>query len=98
MRLTLERFGGIAGIPAKPLIVDTAALPSAQAAQLEALAERVLHESAPQQSRGANRPDAFAYELTIEAPQARRVIGFDYAQASAALRELVSAMRAAQTP
>ena len=89
MRLTLERFGGLAGIPAKPLVVDTALLPEQRAKQLERLVEGLVDKSSQ-----ASRPDAFGYELTIEKDGARRVISFDYATASDALKQLVQALRA----
>lgn len=92
MRLTLERFGGLAGIPAKPLVVDTATLPEPRAQQLERLAACVLDEAGASQQ--APHPDAFGYELTIETDRARRVISFDYATASDALKQLIQALRA----
>lgn len=91
MRLTLERFGGIAGVPAKPLVVDSQSLAAPRAVQLEALAREVLRETQPDPVQA---PDSFGYELTIETEAERRVIAFDYAQASAALRELLTALRA----
>lgn len=94
MRLTLERFGGIAALPAKPLILDTSTLPQAEAEQLEKLAQHVLDERpAAAKKVAAPKPDAVSYELTIEAPKQRTAIPFDHPQASESLRELVKAMR-----
>jgi len=95
MRLTLERFGGIAALRAKPLILDTSDLPQAQADQLESLAQRVLDEGAAPTKKATPKPDAMSYELTIEASKQRKAIAFDSAQASESLRELLKAMRAA---
>jgi hypothetical protein len=90
MRLTLERFGGLAGVPAKPLVVDTAGLPEQRAKSLERLAESVLDERPRQEPQ----PDAFGYELTIETEQGRRVIAFDHGSASDALAQLIKELRA----
>ena len=95
MRLTLERFGGIAALPAKPLILDTSTLPEAQAKQLESLAQHVLDESPAPANKAAPKPDALSYELTIEASKKRKAIPFDNAHASESLRDLVKAMRGA---
>ena len=89
MLLTLERFGGLAGVPAKPLVVDTAGLPEARAKLLERLAQSVLDET----SEHVPQPDAFGYELMIETEQGRRVISFDYTGASDALKQLIQALR-----
>jgi hypothetical protein len=103
MRLTLERFGGLAGLPAKPLILDTSTLPTAQAEQVELLAQRVLDEShagdegKPPAKAAAPKPDSVSYELTIEASKKRKAIPFDNAHASEALRELVKAVRTASS-
>lgn len=94
MRLTLERFGGLAGLPAKPLILDTSTLPDAQAQHIESLAQRVLDEGIAPTKAAAPKPDAVSYELTIEASKKRKSIPFDNAHASDALRELVKAIRA----
>jgi hypothetical protein len=93
MRLTLERFGGIAALPTKPLILDTSTLPAAQAQELESLAQRVLGEGVAPTTEAAPKPDAMSYELTIEAANRRQAFAFDNAQASPTLRELLKAMR-----
>jgi hypothetical protein len=72
------------------LVLDTDALPEARARQLEQLAQSVLGDSAQQ----ATHPDAFGYELTIETAQDRRVIAFEYADASDALKQLIKELRA----
>jgi hypothetical protein len=92
MKITLERFGGVTGVRPKPLVIDTAALASSEAAQLEALATHALAGRA--RPRAAARPDAFTYELTIEDADASRAIPFDFEQADDALKALVSAVRA----
>jgi hypothetical protein len=92
MKITLERFGGVTGMPAKPLVIDTATLASDEAAQLEALAKRALAGSG--RARNAAKPDAFAYELTVEDDGASHVIPFDFEQAGDPVKELVSAVRA----
>ena len=97
MRLTLERFGGLAGLPAKPLILDTTTLPEAQAEHIESLAQRVLDEGTAPAKAAAPKPDAVSYELTIEASKKRKAIPFENAHASEALRELVKAVRSAST-
>jgi hypothetical protein len=97
MKLTLERFGGVAGLPARPLSVDTSAIPSADGAELEALATRAMSTAlAADENAGAKR-DSFSYQLTIEAAGESRVIAFDATQTRSrsndALRQLVSALR-----
>ena len=92
MRLTLERFGGLRGVPARPLVVDTGGLPEPRAKLIEGLAASVLGESGA--SQHAPQPDAFGYELTIETGEGRRVISFDYANASDALKQLLKELRA----
>ena len=94
MKLTLERFGGVAGMPAKPAVVDTAALASSEAAQLEALAKRALANQAGARAAAQAKPDAFAYELTIDDGGGSHVLAFDFEHAGDALKELVSAVRA----
>jgi hypothetical protein len=97
MRLTLERFGGLAGLPAKPLILDTVSLPEAQAQHIESLAQCVLDEGGAPPKTAAPKPDAVSYELTIEASKKRRAFPFDNANATEALRELVKAVRSASS-
>jgi hypothetical protein len=94
MKLTLERFGGVAGMPAKPVVVDTAALASSEAARLEALAKRALACTKAGGRRAAQaKPDAFAYELTIDDGGCSRVLAFDFDDATDAVKELVTAVR-----
>jgi hypothetical protein len=100
MKITLERFGGVAGIPAKPVVVDTAALGSSEAAQLEALAKRALACKAGARSAAQAKPDAFAYELTIDDGAGSHVLAFDFESAADGVKELVTAVRtqAKRTP
>ena len=96
MKLTLERFGGVAGMPAKPVVVDTTTLASSEAAQLEALARRALADQTGARSaaQAAPKPDAFAYELTIDDVGSSHVLAFDFERAADAVKELATAVRA----
>jgi len=57
MRIEVRRTGGFAGV-ARTFSVDTAALPSARAAQIERLARALA-------SRGSSA-DAFSYDVVID--------------------------------
>jgi hypothetical protein len=64
MKITIDRSGGFANIPLHREI-DTAALPYAEAAEIERLAEaarKVPVSSAPM-------PDAYSYVITIDGVQ-----------------------------
>lgn len=77
------------GVPAKPLVPDTAGCLS-RARSCWNVWQRALDES----SRQVPQPDAFSYELTVETAQGRRVIAFDDANASDALKQLTKELRA----
>ncbi|MBE9138494.1 hypothetical protein IQ254_15065 [Nodosilinea sp. LEGE 07088] len=64
MQITVERSGGYTGIPLT-LQVDTATLPSDQAAQLRQLVEAAdfFHLTAPPSISA--QPDRFEYEITV---------------------------------
>ncbi len=61
MHITLDRSGGFANIRLHRE-VDTAALPPAEAAEIERLAAAALKSPASSESM----PDAFTYVITIE--------------------------------
>ncbi|HEX4352863.1 MAG TPA: protealysin inhibitor emfourin [Polyangiales bacterium] len=88
MKLTLERFGGVAGLPAKPLVIDTAQLDANERQRIEALAARALDAPAAD-GGGRIQPDSFHYELTVD----EQTRSFEFTHASHVLRELVAALR-----
>jgi Emfourin len=63
MRLELRVSGGVAGVRRPPVTLDTTTLPPAEAAEVEALAERVAAQPPPPGPAG---PDRFQYDLRID--------------------------------
>ena len=68
MRIELRTSGGVAGVR-RTHVVETAELPAPQAAELEALAERVHPPASPPPPGG---PDRMQYDLVIESGHERR--------------------------
>jgi hypothetical protein len=68
MRLELRVSGGVAGISRPPISVDTSELPAGDAAELEALAQRVA--AAPSRAEPPG-PDRFQYDLRIDGRELR---------------------------
>jgi hypothetical protein len=85
MRLELRVSGGLAGVRRPPVTLDTATLPGAEAAELEALAERV---AAQPPAPGPAGPDRFQYDLRIDAREVRLYEGALTAEASELLARL----------
>jgi hypothetical protein len=98
MKITLERFGGLAGVPARPLVVDTNSLAQPAAAELEALATHALQSVPSAPGARGTKPDSFAYELTVEDANGSRVLAFDYEHANDEVKRFVSALRAQAKP
>jgi hypothetical protein len=97
VRFVLSRFGGVAGIPGRPVTVDTSRLPRERAIRLEDLVIRSNFYDLPAElGSGQNNPDAFGYELSVtdDAGQSHQV-AFDAAALSGPLGELVAALREA---
>ena len=92
MRIELRRSGGFAGnIRRPPLVVDTSALPAAEALELEALAEAALAGAPPERpARGADR---LQLELAVEHEGRMRTLAFGEAGASEELHALVRRVR-----
>ena len=67
MRISLHRHGGLAAIPGLELHVtaDTATLPKAEAAELEAAVRRAEDEGLPTAVAAPDARDQRSYELTI---------------------------------
>jgi hypothetical protein len=59
LRLELRVSGGFAGLRRPPVVLDTEALPDAERAEIERLAEAVLAREHP----GPPGPDRFQYDL-----------------------------------
>jgi hypothetical protein len=103
MKLTLERFGGIAAIRKPPLVVDTAKLSKSDAERIETLASQVLSARKPSVRARAPAPppaptatpDAVSYELAISADDAEHSLSFDHTTAGDTVQQLVAALRAA---
>jgi hypothetical protein len=62
MKIEVERSGGFAGMMRRRTI-DTASLPAAEAARVEALARDAEREAADD---GPPLPDAFVYDVAID--------------------------------
>jgi len=91
MRVTLTRSGGFAGIQRPPVVLDTAALPPARAAEGRAVFEKVPFPTLPAAIKGKPQPDRFSYGLEVEAEDGRRHrVSFGEADAS---RELMAFVR-----
>jgi hypothetical protein len=68
MRISLHRHGGLAAVPGLELrvVVDTAALPKAQAAELEAAVRRADIDELPVAAPSPGAADQRQYDLVIE--------------------------------
>jgi len=98
VRFTLVRSGGFAGVSPPPLSVSTEALPPDEAARLRALVDAAGFFDLPADLGPADAaPDSFGYELTVEDDGAgrRHAVAFGATAAPPALRELMTAVRAA---
>ena len=93
MRLTLVQSGGVAGLVRKPLVLDSDSLPRSVAETLAHLVTKARFFDLPAEIPGPVLPDVFGYELTVEVGGRSHTVSFDRATASAALRELTTAMR-----
>ena len=67
MKVTLTTVGGLAaGIRRPPTVIDSAALPPDQAAELKALAKRAAADPAPATAGPGRARDAQHYTITVE--------------------------------
>jgi hypothetical protein len=78
LRIEFKREGGLAAFPglSKPIAIDTAALPSADAAALESLVSAARFFDQPAEI-GRPRPgaaDYFQYKITIDASGRRHTV------------------------
>jgi hypothetical protein len=91
MRISLHRHGGFAAIPGLELhvTVDTATLPKAEAAELEATIRRVEAEGLPTAAGASDARDQRTYELTIHDGSQTRSALFHDPIPTGGLRDLV---------
>lgn len=92
MKLALTRGGGIAGLRKPPLELDTAALPAADAAHLEALVASANLGAQPR-SLGDDHPDQLGYTLEVTRDGRTDAVDFTLAAAPPPLRALVDELR-----
>ncbi len=96
MRLTLTRYGGIAGRSGPPVVVDTATVLPEQARRLAALVRAAdLSPGSTEIAQDRDSRDTFGYELEVTYDDGqRRSIAFDHRSAPETVRALVGAIRA----
>jgi hypothetical protein len=89
MRISLERSGGLMGVP-RVTTVDTKTLAANEAAQLHQLVEAAqLSQLPPQMTARGNQPDRFQYELILEDGGEPHRIAFSESAMPDSLRPLV---------
>jgi hypothetical protein len=91
MRITLHRTGGLAAIPGLEVhaAVDTATLPTGEAAELEAAARSAKRDGLPTAPPSPDARDQRTYELTIQDGSETRSALFHDPIPTQGLRDLV---------
>jgi hypothetical protein len=87
MEVEVVRRGGLAGMAVRG-VVDTAALPPAEAAAAEAALRGLPFDRPPAPPR---HPDSFQYQISVEDNGARRSVVLDETELPEALRPVVAA-------
>jgi hypothetical protein len=93
MRVTYRREGGLAYLPglSRPLDLDTATMPSEQAARLEELVEAAdFFECAEPSPPPAEAADIYRYTLEVRRGRRRRTLRLSDPIVDAGLQELVA--------
>jgi hypothetical protein len=87
--LTLDRYGGFAGIPTRATL-DSTDLRADEAAQLWTLANRAAEEAARRSTASPLAvPDSFTYRLTVVSGDDRHEYAFTQSAPGSSLRRLV---------
>lgn len=86
-------MGGVAGMARRPLRVDTAAVDSARATELLALAERARVFERPSSLGRADVADEMGYELVVTEGDRHASVEFGFKDADEPLKALVQALR-----
>jgi hypothetical protein len=89
MRISLERQGGVTGIPIA-ITIDSSTLPPEQAAQLHRLVSAARFFDLPAHLPASPQPDRFQYRLTIEDNHLRHTVTLSETALSDTLRPLVN--------
>lgn len=101
MRLTLTRYGGIAGKPRPPIVIDTSTIRADDAERLVELVRAAnLKPGNTELAHDPKARDAFGYELEVTDDDGqKRSIAFDHRSAPEPIRAMVDAIRrVAMTP
>ena len=96
MVITLQRFGGVAGILRPPSVLDTGRCTPARCAELESLAHQAGFFELPAEILpDSATPDSFQYELSVKDGAKAHSVTTTESAAPETLRALLHAVREA---
>lgn len=93
MRIEFRQTGGVAGIPRRPVVIDTAQLSPDQAQRWHDLVAAADLFNLPAVSPLGSRRDPFVYQITVDADGRRAAIQTHSGAASPGLNALIEALR-----
>lgn len=90
MKVSVTQDGGIGGLRLKPIVVDSSALPSSEAAELKRLVEAARSNPSKTEVAPGRARDAIAYRIVIDDEHSQTELGQTDADMSAAFDRLVA--------